>query len=745
MAKFHIGTPAGYDVEVTADSEQEALSAAREKWRSLPRVIAQTGDKGRVLEQNGTRFFVSPGFSTSDPDRISQILQGANAGELSRRSFDEQAIAAAPIAARATKFVEGVPFAGTFVDEALGAVLGPEAKAGIRAQSGAMDRQRPGQSIAAGLGGGVAGTIAAAGALPARATQAIGAALPSIAQSLRTVPGLLTAGGIGGATGALEGAVAGAGMGTDPESRARMASTGATIGGVAGGTLGAAAPLLTKAADNVVSLFRRSDVSSISRDLGISQNAAKVIKNTFDQGGDMAQAQANLQRAGSEAMIADAGEAAQALLDAAAASGGTASQTVRGAIDARASRTASALDQTLDQTLGKPPVGPQTAVSDIARRTAPQRAEAYEKAFDNIIDYASPEGEAVTDALSRISPKVLNDAIEEANEQLLASGQSASRIRASLNKAGDVVLSDNPTVRQLNEIKIALGSLAEDAKGDLGAATTKSRRFGALASGLRDAIGGAAPDYNRAVQLGGDAIGERNAFELGASLLKPQTRIEDVANLLGDSPSLAQIEAAKSGLRDTINKTLGDVRAIASDPNMDARQLRQALNVLGSDNAKAKARELLGREADALFSQIAEAEQSLLVRSATARGSQTAARQAQQRTVEDITSPGLLGTAMRGEPIDASKRLVQAVTGQTDEFSAEQRQRIFGDIARALTEARGDDARKALTSIDRAISGQALTDAQTNQIAKALADVGFVSGTAGATRGLLAEEQRLAQ
>lgn len=745
MAKFHIGTPAGYDVEVTAGSEQEALSVAREKWQTLPRVIAQTGDKGRVLEQNGHRFFVSPGFSTSDPDRIAQIMQGASPGELSRRSFDEQAIAAAPIAARATKFVEGVPFAGTFVDEALGAALGPEAKAGIRAQSAAMERQRPGQSLLAALGGGVAGTVGAVGAMPARATQAIGRALPTVAQGLRTAPGLLAAGGIGSATGAIEGAVAGAGMGTDPESRARMARTGGQIGAVAGGAFGAAAPLLTKAADNVVSLFRRSDVASISRDLGISSDAARVIKNTFDQGGDMAQAQANLQRAGSQAMLADAGEAAQALLDAAAASGGTASQTVRGAIDARASRTAAALDQTLDQTLGKPPVGPQTAVSDIARRTAPQRAEAYERAFDNVIDYNSPEGRAVTEALSRISPKVLNDAIEEANEQLLASGQSASRIRASLNKAGEVVLSDNPSVRQLNEIKIALGSLAEDAKGDLGAATTKSRRFSALASGLRKAIGDAAPDYSRAVQLGGDAIAERNAFELGASLLKPQTRIEDVTSMLGDSPSLAQIDAAKSGLRDAINKALGDVRAIASDPNMDARQLRQALQLLGSDNAKAKARELLGSEADALFAQIAEAEQSLLVRSATARGSQTAARQAQQRTVEEITSPGLLGTAMRGEPIDASKRLVQAVTGQTDEFSAEQRQRIFADISRALTSARGDEARKALSSIDRAISGQSLTEAQTNQIAKALVDVGFTAGTPAATRGLLGEERRLAQ
>lgn len=735
MAKFHIGTPGGYDVEVRADTESEALEIARSQWQTLPRVIATTEGNGRVLERDGRRFFVSPEFSTSDPERVSQIMQGLSPGQLSRKSFDEQTIAAAPAAARAAKFVEGVPFVGTFADEALGAIAGPEATAAMRASLGAMSRQRPGESLALNLAGGLLTGGAAAAAAPA-------GALPAIGASMRTLPGVAAGGAIGAGLGATEGAVAGFGAGTDAQSRIAGAQTGAAFGGAAGGALGAAAPLAAKAARNVMGMFRRSDIDSIAKDLGISRDAARVIKLTFDQGGDMQAARANLARAGSEGMLADAGAAAQSLLDAAAATGGPAAQVARGAVDARASRTAAALDRTLDEALGVAPAGPQTAISSIAQRTAPQRQEAFDRAFASVVDYTSEEGAAVVDALSRIPPKVLNAAIDEANEQLIASGRRISRIKATFNKAGEVVTSAPLSVRQLHEVKIALGSMAEDAKGDLGRVTAKSLRLSRQARDLRRAIGDAVPDYDQAIRLGGDKIAEQNAFELGASLLRPQTNVEDVLLELGDTPSITQLEAAKSGLRGAIDKALGDVRAVASDPNMDARQLRQALTMLSSDNARAKARALLGKEADTLFAQITEAEQSLLVRSAMARGSQTASRQAVQGAVEDVTSPGLIGTAMRGEPLDATKRLIQGVTGQTDEFTASQRQTLFADISRALTEKVGDDARASLELIDRAVRGQILTEAETQRIAEQLVNIGFAGVTpqAEALPGLLASQ-----
>lgn len=736
MGKFHIGTPAGYDVEVNAKDQSEALSIAKEKWQTLPRVLMTDDKNGRVLEQNGKRFFVSPGFSTADPDQINQIMQGASAGEISSKSFDEQAIAAAPAAARATKFVEGVPFVGSFVDEALGSALGPDARAGIRAQSAAMERQRPGQSLGLQMAGGVATGGASAAALPA-------ATLPTAAASLRTLSGAIKGGLLGAGLGAAEGAVSGFGRGTSDEGRAQTAAEGATFGGVAGGALGAAAPLMAKAADNVIGLFRRTDIAAISQDLGISKDAARVIKNTFEQGGDMQAALDNVARAGDQGMLADAGQAGQALLDAAANSGGTGAQIARGAIDDRAAASSVALDRVLDDVLGPVPVGPQTAIKDIAKRSSSARSEAFESAFSQAVDFASPSGAKVQDALGRIPPKVLNEAIDEANEALLEAGQSANMIRAAINDKGEVVLDGVPNVQQLHEIKVALNGLADGAKGDFGAATAKSRRYSNLSSRLRSALGEAVPDYNRAVQLGGDKIAEQNAFGLGASLLDRKTNLEDIALELGDSPSLAQVAAAKAGLRGAISKALGDVRAIASDPNMDARQLGEAFRILSSDNSRAKIKALLGKDAGPLIKVMDEAEQTLLVRAATARGSQTAPRQAVVETVKDITAPGLMGTAARGEPIDASKRLVQAVTGMTDEFTAAQRQQVFLDIQKALTEKKGGAARAALNDIARAMQGQQITEAQTAKIAKELVDAGFVAGTLSGTRALQAEQERL--
>jgi ribosomal protein L18E len=73
---------------------------------------------------------------------------------------------------------------------------------------------------------------------------------------------------------------------------------------------------------------------------------------------------------------------------------------------------------------------------------------------------------------------------------------------------------------------------------------------------------------------------------------------------------------------------------------------------------------------------------------------------------------------LRGEPINTTKRLVQAVTGYTEEFTAQQRQRIYQDLAKALTQSRGQDAQIALRALDAAMQGQRLTDAQTDMLAR---------------------------
>lgn len=650
----------------------------------------------------------------------------ARAAPLNQAAADEILLSGAPTGlAPLTKFNEGLPFIGSYADELSGLIGGQQARDYQRAISEAYQRQNPNKSMALGLGGSALGTAATIAATPARVLSAIAGPV-----GMRTLPavgrGLLA----GAAGGAVEGGIYGAGTGTDAASRAAGAGQGAAVGGALGGLLGGVMPLVAKGAQNVMGYVNRSDVDQIAKEFGISKQAATVIRNTFDQGGDFNAAREAILRAGDEGMVADAGFAAQALLDASASTGGQAGTIARNEIEGRMIRTNEALDTGLDAALGPAPLGPKTAVADIARRTAPARGDAYRAAYSTPIDYASGQGRAIEEVLSRIPHKDLMGAIEEANAQMLADGVTNQQIMATILDDGRVVYREMPNVQQLDEIKKSLQRMAyspanTDAFGRL---TGTGQRYNSLAGQLRDATASAVPDYGTAVQIGGDKLAEDRAFDLGRNILNPKTEIEDVGLELGKNPSQAQLAAAKSGLRSAIYKTMGDVRAIASDPNIDAREVVKAVTDMSSANARAKIKALMGKEADALLKQIDQAAQSAQVRAAMAVNSKTAIRGNIKADVTALTEPGIIGSAMQGEPVNTSKALIQAVTGQTKEYTVAQQQKIFADIAKALTEKKGKSALAALNYIERAMKGQPLTAAQNEFVAQQIAASGLFGG-----------------
>jgi hypothetical protein len=741
MAKFQIATPGGYEVEVTAENQQQAIKKAKDNWQTMPRIVAKQ-DKTRIFERpSGQRYLVSPGYSTSDPQKIEQALQGMTGGEISRQSIDESIIDQYPVTSRAAQVVKGVPFLGSYADEAIGAAAGQEAATGVRAAQGAMERQRPGETLALNLAGGLAGSAGMAAAAPAKVGQVGSQIVGSGSRLSRVARG----GTAGAALGGIEGAVYGAGEGTTAEERAQGAQTGARFGATFGGLLGGAAPVASDMIENVANTFKRTGAKKIAKDLGISTDAAKVIKSTFDEGGDIDAARTALQRAGDEGMLADAGPAAQALLDASAASGGRAAETTTTAINNRMARTSTDVTGTMDDVLGEAPLGPRTAVRQIAERTSDQRADLYGRAYSSPINYETgAPGEKVLSVIDRVPPRVLSEAIAEANEDMAARGLENQQIMASIADDGRVTFQEMPNVQQLDELKKGLQAIAYDNTDDFGRLNQRGRRYQQLASEIRDAVSEAAPVYGDAVALGGDKLAEERAFKLGRNILRPQTEIEDVVSELGDNPSIAQIDAAKMGLRNYIDKTLGDVRAIASDPGADALEARQvvkAVTDLSSDNARQKVRQLLGAEADTLLSKIDEAAQSSSVRAALAQNSKTAVRQAQQGAVEEITSPGVVGTLGRGDPINTSRQLVQAVTGMTDEFNAKQRQKVYQDIARALTEKQGVEAQRALSALQAAIGQEQISEEASEQLAQMLAVGLYGGGTAATTRGATAEDR----
>ena len=721
MAKYQIMTPDGYEVEVTASTQSEAIEKAKKGYKTMPRIIDKQPGDVRVFERpSGQRYVVTPSYSSSDPKIVERILSGTSAGEAAKSEQYQDILEEYPVAARAAQFVKGVPFVGSYVDEALGGLLGEEAATGTRALQSAMEAERPGQTTALNIAGGVTGAAGALAALPSTVTATL--AGPT---AMRTAPAALRGLGVGAGIGAVEGGVFGYGEGTTPAERISEAKRGAAFGAGAGAATGVAMPFVAKGVQNLADVIRRSDLAIIASTLNISRNAAKVIKNTFQMGGDMDAAMAAVQKAGDEGMLADAGQAAQALLDASAAGGGQAGTIARTAVDERMARTGQALDATLDATLGEAPIGPRTAVESIAARTAPQRNELYTEAFNAPINYGGPEGDAIFKVLNKTPNDLLARAIKEANDEMQMSGiEIEQHIKAAIADDGKVTFTELPGVMQLDQLKKTLQEIAFENVDQFGRLTAKGNRYNRLAGELRDAVSGAVPVYGDAVKLGGDKIAEERAFDLGANLLKPQTELEDVMKAFGPDASAAQLDAAKQGLRRYVEKTIGDVRAIASDPTaeaLDARQVIKTVTELSSDNARNKIKTMLGAEADALLKQIDEAAQSASVRAALAVNSKTAQRQAIREGVEEVTQPGLVGSAMRGEPLLTSQKLIQAVSGQTDEFTEAQKQRIYEEISRALTERKGRSAQEALRLIDSAMQGQPLTDAQNQFLAQQVA------------------------
>lgn len=734
---FHLGFN-GEVFEVKAASEDEAKALLRKNYETMPRVIARgLPDNGRVLERpNGQRYFIANGMSTTDPAKIEAILQTGDPGKASRDAIDNQVLdQVGPAAGIASQYLKGIPFAGKYVDEMMGGNA-----SGMRMVQGAMERQRPGQTLAANLTSGVVNSAAALAALPASVTTFLAGS------GGRMLPQMLRGAAVATPITATEGAISGYGDGTTPEERAQGAVSGGQFGALAGAGAGLLGPVLTKGAENLIGYVVRSDVAKIAANLGISKQAATVIKNTFEMGGDMNAAIANLSRAGDEGMLADAGPAAQALLDGSAAAGGEASRIVRDEIGGRMVRTNDALTGSLDNQLGVPPLGPQTAIKEIAQRSAPQRQAAYDLAFSKPVDWSSPSGQEVLSVLGRIDPAAQQRAIEAANAILRDEGRLNEIIDI---RQGFIGPRAPMTLMQLDALKRGLNEAADvanAASGTPGKMTQEGRRVGNQAGDLRDALGRNVPEYDAAVRLGGDKIAEERAFMAGREGLSTATEIEDVLMAIRPNASADELAAARSGLRSSFAKLMGDVRGLASNPlETDAGQVVAALKAASSDNAKAKVRLILGQGiADRLYEEFEKAAQSAIVNAAVAVNSKTAMRTAQREMVDEMTTPGIFGQAMRGEPINTSRALIQAVTGQTDEFTARQRQQIYADIARALTEKKGPEAMQAMRFLQDAMNGQPLTEAQNRFIAEVIGASAAIGGASAAGDLQRSEQRRFA-
>ncbi|MEK9977267.1 MAG: hypothetical protein VW689_05400, partial [Gammaproteobacteria bacterium] len=313
------------------------------------------------------------------------------------------------------------------------------------------------------------------------------------------------------------------------------------------------------------------------------------------------------------------------------------------------------------------------------------------------------------------------------NIRMRADKLKNQQVKATIGDDGEITFSNPPNVIQLDYIKKALGGLAEDSKGDFGKITEDTRLYSNLYRRLRNAMNDAIVDvngnrvYEIATQYGGDVLQEEAAFKMGRDLLNNRVELEDVLESLGRDPSVAQLASLRMGLQQSIRKSLNDVKVLPSDADMASRQLDAFMRTTGSNNAIEKIRAVMGDQADALIQQIDQVRTASTTRASQAANTKTQIRKSTQKFVEEMTAAGPVRTFLEAKPAAAVQQLTQELTGFTKEFSEQQRQDIFNEVAEALTRVGTDDAVNVLRVLDRVQRGIEVSNDQRQVVANKLA------------------------
>ena len=646
---------------------------------------------------------------------------------LKERDYLQQA----PLTAQALKVAEGIPLVGGWIQDIAGAVS-PELQAKTKAVSEAKQNQDPIESTALQVGGAVVPSIIAA---PVVAP----ASFVNWLSKLPTVQKMVAVGGSGGLLGLVEGAVSGAGRGGE-DGRMEGAVEGGSIGAAGGLFGGLLPPAVIKGYENLKVSFRNVGAEDIAKSLNISIPSAQVLSATFrDAGTDIKSALQNIFNAGEEGMLADSGFAAQALLDAAASTGGRASQITSEEVTGRAARQGAALSTSMDDALGVlPKVDDQAAdaldmAENIASSTKVQRQEAYDLAYGTPIDFSSTAGREIERVFDALPDRFKGAAIERANEKMRLEAYKTGKpqpeqILADIADDGTVSFSTMPNLRQLDQIKQAIGEVGFKEVDNFGRPTADALDAVNWYREISNRLKEASPEYRKAVELGGDKISLDNALELGLGMLKPGMSARDVARAMKGAESVEK-QYAKLGVRSAVDDLINNVKATIASPDIDINTLRTVFTQLSSKNSRDKIKMLLSAsEAKQLFKDLDQAQMSLALRAAVAMNSKTSIRITQKEMVDEMTDIGAFAHLLRLEPAKASQSVVQKVTGETDALSVAAKQEIYTDIAKALTQIKGKEARTALKVIMRASKAEQVSDAELKAVSDLLlANSGFAS------------------
>lgn len=516
--------------------------------------------------------------------------------------------------------------------------------------------------------------------------------------SASTLPGRVAVGaGLGAGAGLTQGFMEGeGGFGN----RAVSGGLGGAFGGILGGALPIAAELGRSVVSGAKNAWRNRQIGQTVGDaLGVSPETGKVAAALLGPEDQAAMAEA-LRRAGPDAMLADASGSALGALDTVLQSPVPGVTAARDRIASRAVAAGEGLTDALRGGQQGPFLGP------IAREQAVDAAgkavinPAYRKAYSVPIDYSSPQGMAIEELIARVPPKTLKKAVDAATDRMIYDGIPDAQILATIAEDGSVSLSQLPNVMQLDYIKRAFDEIAEDGKDALTGKMTADAAFASrIARDVREATKAAVPEYGEALSVATSGIRERGAIREGAKLLGPEMTTEQAASVIKDATP-AEIRLMREGVIAQIDHRAGNVRAVASDRSVDAREAAKMWSDLTSRNTQDKLKLLFGDQWDSIKASLDEAGAAIGLRADVSSNSRTFGRLAANDAIGEVVTPSAIE---RGKPLEAMQGLVSGLVGASPEAIARAKGRVQSELADLLTR-QGGTPQRAISAVTQALA-----------------------------------------
>jgi hypothetical protein len=230
----------------------------------------------------------------------------------------------------------------------------------------------------------------------------------------------------------------------------------------------------------------------------------------------------------------------------------------------------------------------------------------------------------------------------------------------------------------------------------LGGTTDVGRAYGSLKTQLRSLVKEASPEYAHALETAADPISKRAALKIGQSALSARVARDEFAEQIAGMTGPERAHVAQ-GIRSQLDDALSNVRRAMTDGNMDAREAVKAVQTLTTRANREKLQMLLGDDGSGrLFDSIDQALSAFELRAAVADNSRTFARLSMDNAIRSQTDEGVVNALRSGEPVNAGKRVAQALGGRTAADKERIADETYSAMVEALTGPRGASAANQL-------------------------------------------------